>query len=298
MEPRADSMPKVSYTFPYAADINVTAFTLISLRLGPPEVANVGLEQSLGLQVLEKLNISSSFIKDLEHFVVTLRKPEPGKITYDEDSSSPKFLKNIQWRTQADPQEIESEDGDAAFLRTGWDLVRFNRSIEYRLETQIHSMNSSDKYKRCQVLEDGSNKLFNLDVRKSYPYFPDMEADRNQTLQKGRDLQAWCTELSSNPSNKSRGSLLLLMFVSAPNTDTPVDVCSLWNGTAFHNRARWIGEYTRLHMPELRELVIFLDHAALQIYRYGYLNEGEREEFCKGLEELTKLWTARAKSVE
>jgi hypothetical protein len=177
-ELKAEWKPIVACSFPRATEINVTAFTLISLRLGPPKIANTGLHQGLGLQLLEKLSVSGSFIKDLEHFVITLRKPSNTKIVYPKTFRPPEFLIHVQWRETADPDSIKSEDADAEFLRNAWDLVGLAEGVEEDLTEQVYSMDPSEMNDICQCLDTSWGRPSTVG-HSTRPYLPDLEFDWN-----------------------------------------------------------------------------------------------------------------------
>jgi hypothetical protein len=279
-------------TFPEPSPLSRTAFKEISLRLGP---AKTIISDTLELQILAKLNPCGNLIKALEYFIINLKKP--GMSYDDPEHCTPlQVLSAVQGRARTEPKNIKAMDADAEFLRAAWDLIELVDVMEAHLGKEIHSMSPRDKIAVCQAMEVKWNTHSVWDAAKA-PHIPEKYFDWVLALQKGRDLSAWCTEISRGRNNKNRGILVLLMFASVPNDHTPVNVSGLWGEICFYERVNWIGEYVRLYMRELRELVRFLDHVAVKVYKFGYLDYSEREEFCQGLDGLAKKWIARANNV-
>jgi len=283
---------KSKCTFPKPFPLSRMAFKEIPLRVGPASLTVI--DTTLELEILGRMNPSANLIKALGRFIIHLKKP--GVSYGDPEHRLPsQILRQVQGRALTEPQRIQAMDADVAFLRAAWDFIELVDCMEKHLGKGIHDMHTQDKIAKCQAMEVQWNTKSVWDA----PHIPEKYFNWTWSLQRGRDLSGWCTEMSHGRNNKNRGILLLLMFVSvsasAPNHHLPVDVSKLWNGKLFHERVRWIGEYTRLYMPELRELVWFLDPVAHKVYKSGFLDYSEREEFHKELNRLAKKWTDRAK---
>jgi hypothetical protein len=111
-------------------------------------------------------------------------------------------------------------------------------------------------------------------------------------------LNSWCKLLSGGRLH-CHGLLLLLTLLSFNNGSnffSQYDACDLWGGNQYHHQVHWIGRYAQRYLPELMELTEFLDPWALKLYRMGFLDDEEKNEFCKGLDKLYNKWVLSTKN--
>jgi len=67
------------------------------------------------------------------------------------------------------------------------------------------------------------------------------------------------------------------------------------NGPFSERHVSWIAEYVKAYMPEVNDLIEFLDGWVMKVCEYGYLIEKEKEVFRRGLAAVEKEWVDRAR---